>query len=166
MEFLPAPSLRRILHLQNELVTKPDPANRALLSSTFTPSGSGTATPRNARQQQPSTGSTATDLLLGVTGRNKLLAAGDKLRELIIPDALAQAISVVGAGVGVGSGGISGSASNGSRRKDGGLEGARAEELRKELDTIVAAVCPLCEGAVVSLDKGFVADGEGADWEV
>lgn len=104
-----------------------------------------------------------------MTGRNKLLAAGDKLRELIIPDVLAQAISVVGAGVGVGSGGpVNGAgAGKGSRRKDGnGPEGVRAEELRKELDGIVAAVCPLCEGSVVGLDKGFVADGEGADWEV
>ena len=161
MEFLPAPSLRRILHLQNELVAKPDPASRALLSSSFTPSGSGSTTPRNSRQL-PLSGSTATDLLLGVTGRNKLLAAGDKLREMIIPDALAQAISVVGAGVGVGSGG----AAEPSRKDRRGLEGARAEGLRKDLDGIVAAVCPLCEGSVVGLDKGFVTDGEGGDWEV
>ncbi|WRT65614.1 uncharacterized protein IL334_002559 [Kwoniella shivajii] len=166
MEFLPAPSLRRILRLQDELVSRSsDTQNRALLSSNFSPSPSGTGTPRHtkegSRTQAPTSGSTATDLLLGLGGRNKLIAAGDRLRELIIPDALAQAVSVVGAGVGVGGG-------SGKKKKiDRRLDEGRAEELRKELDELVASVCPLCEGSVVGLDKPFVMEGEDTrDWEV
>lgn len=159
MEFLPPASLRRILHLQEELVAKPDTSSRALLSSSF-PSQSGANTPR----KQGTTGSTATDLLLGVTGRNKLLAAGDRLRELIIPDVLAQAVTVVGQGVGVG-GSASGSAGKKRTKRDAGAE-ERAAKSKAELDKIVAAVCPLCEGSVASLDKPFVAQNEGLDWEV
>ena len=159
MEFLPPASLRRIYHLQEELVSKPDPSSRALLSSSF-PSQSGSNTPR-----KPNTGSTATDLLLGVTGRNKLLAAGDRLRELIIPDVLAQAVTVVGQGVGVGTG----SSTAASKKKTGKRDGASEEKALKakaELDKIVAAVCPLCEGSVASLDKPFVTEDEGLDWQV
>jgi hypothetical protein len=162
MEFLPPASLRRIYHLQEELVSKPDSTGRALLSSSF-PSGSGTTTPaRKPKSTVAGTGSTATDLLLGVTGRNKLLAAGDKLRELIIPDVLAQAVSVVGQGVGVGP-----VSSQKKTKRDGtGLSEEQTARLKGELDKIVAAVCPLCEGSVVGLDKPFVVDGEGLDWEV
>ncbi|WVQ94630.1 hypothetical protein IAU59_001710 [Kwoniella sp. CBS 9459] len=168
MEFLPAPSLRRILRLQDELVAKTtEPNGRALLSSNFSPSASGAGTPRQAKdgsRNQVTSGSVATDLLLGVTGRNKLMAAGDRLRELIIPDALAQAVSVVGAGVGVTS---SGGGKNSKRRNELRIDEGRAEELRKELDDLVASVCPLCEGSVVGLDKPFIAEGENtADWEV
>ena len=168
MEFLPAPTLRRILRLQNELVARPSETSRALLSSSFTPAPSGTATPKHpkeassSRSQGITSGSTATDLLLGVTGRNKLIAAGDRLRELIYPDALAQAVSVMGAGVGVTG---SGSGKKGKLRKERDREDGRAEAARKELDELVAGVCPLCEGAVVGLDKPFVAEGEDVgDW--
>ncbi|WWC68724.1 uncharacterized protein I206_102658 [Kwoniella pini CBS 10737] len=167
MEYLPAHSLRRILKLQDELVTRSaDPSSRALLSSNFSPSQSGAGTPRHTKEgsnRQPTSGSTATDLLLGLGGRNKILAAGDKLREMIIPDALAQAVSVVGAGVGVSSGG------SGKNRKkyDRKIDEGRAEEIRKELDELVASVCPLCEGSIVGLDKPFVEEGEDTrDWEV
>lgn len=161
MEYLPAATLRRIYHLQNELVTKSsESTGRALLSSSFTPSGSGTATPQHGREAsstRATTGSTATDLLLGVTGRNKLLAAGDKLRELIIPDALAQAVTIsVGGG---------GKKPKSKREKD--RDDTRAEAARVELDELVAGSCPLCEGSVVALDRPFIAEGEdGRDWEV
>jgi len=98
-----------------------------------------------------------------VTGRNKLLAAGDKLRELIIPDVLAQAVSVVGQGVGVGP---SVSSQKKNKRDGSGLSEEQTARLKGELDKIVAAVCPLCEGSVVGLDKPFVVDGEGLDWMV
>ncbi|WWC97049.1 hypothetical protein V866_003926 [Kwoniella sp. B9012] len=167
MEFLPAPSLRRILRLQDELVSRSsDPSTRALLSSKFSPSHSGTGTPRHTKGQNSqvvTSGSTTADLLLGLGGRNKLIAAGDRLREMIIPDALAQAVSVVGAGVGVGSG--SGGLSK--KKKLERIDEGRAEELRKELDDLVASVCPLCEGSIVGLDKGFIAPNEDIrDWEV
>jgi hypothetical protein len=161
MEFLPPASLRRIYHLQEELVSKPDASGRALLSSSF-PSASGTNTPN--RKPKTGTGSTTTDLLLGVTGRNKLLAAGDKLRDLIIPDVLAQAVSVVGQGVGVGGSSVSTSQKKSKRDNNGSDE--KTARSKAELDKIVAAVCPLCEGSVAGLDKPFVVDGEGLDWEV
>lgn len=162
MEFLPPASLRRIYHLQEELVSKPDPSSRALLSSSF-PSQSGTNTPAGGGRKAVS-GSTATDLLLGVTGRNKLLAAGDKLRELIIPDVLAQAVSVVGQGVGVG--GPATVSKKKNRDKGDGGNDEKTARAKAELDKIVAAVCPLCEGSVAGLDKPFVTEGEGLDWEV
>ena len=160
MEYLPSVTLRRILHLQNELVSQSTaPPGRTLLSSSF--SASGTATPlkgdgsKNPREAITS-GSAATDLLFGVAGRNRLIAAGDRLRELIIPDALAQAVSV---GVG------GGKKSKSKKEKD--TDETRADAVRQELDDLVAGVCPLCEGAVAGLDKPFVADGEDmGDWEV
>lgn len=160
MEYLPAATLRRIVHLQNELIVKPSDGNRALLSSSFSPSPSGTGTPRHTKESSGrgavTSGSTATDLLLGVTGRNKLMAAGDRLRELIIPDALAQAVNV---GVG------GGKRSKSKKEKD--VDYVRAEAARVELDEIVAGSCPLCEGSVVGLDKPFIAEGEDtADWDV
>jgi hypothetical protein len=160
-EYLPASALRRLLHLQTELVPRPaDSTNRALLSSSFSPTPSRPETPR---QGANSTVSTATDLLLGVTGRNKLLAAGDRLRDLIVPDVLAQAVSVVGAGVGVGSGDRRAKLSK--KEKDRGE--SRGEAARKELDELVASTCPLCEGAVMGLDKPFVIEGEDVrDWEI
>ncbi len=52
-------------------------------------------------------------------------------------------------------------------KKERDREDTRAEACRKELDEVVAGVCPLCEGAVVGLDKPFVADGEDVgDWAV
>lgn len=169
MEFLPAPALRKILHLQNELVSRSaEPASRALLSSTFSPAQSGTGTPRQQkdvsanRNQGITTGSAATDLLLGVTGRNKLIAAGDRLRELIIPDALAQAVTAVGVGV---TGGAVGRKAMSKKERD--REDGRMETAKKQLDELVAGVCPLCEGSVAGLDKPFVAEGEEVgDWDV
>jgi len=106
-------------------------------------------------RQAVTTGSAATDLLLGVTGRNKLMAAGDKLRELIIPDALAQAVSV----------GVGGKKTKSKKEKD--KDDVRAEAARAELDELVAGSCPLCEGSVVALDKPFVAEDEDtSSWVV
>jgi len=93
------------------------------------------------------------------------LAAGDKLRELIIPDVLAQAVSVVGQGVGVG-GGSAAISKKKTRDRGDGNENEKTARAKAELDKIVAAVCPLCEGSVVGLDRPFVAEGEGLDWDV
>ncbi|ORX36495.1 Pep3/Vps18/deep orange family-domain-containing protein [Kockovaella imperatae] len=155
METLPSATLRRILQLQNELVVPPGEAGaRPLLSASHAAVGSGSGTPRKSGTQITS-GSAATDLLLGVTGRNKLMAAGDRLRELIVPDALAQAVSV---SVGVG---------KKTKKKTRVEDNTRTEEARKELDELVAAVCPLCEGAVVGLDKPFIKPEEAVgDWDI
>lgn len=155
MEYLPSPSLRRILHLQDELVRGDPsaPGHRTLLSSQFGPGGpgSGSGTPRRENNHTPAPSATATDFLLGaVPGRRTLVAAGDKLRELIVPDALAQAVT----------GGSK------KKRRDPNEE-ARMQQARAELDALVAAVCPLCEGAVVAIDRPFVKEGEDtSDWAV
>lgn len=178
MQFLPAPALRRILHLQSELVYgSSDPVNRALLSSSRALTNPGSTTPRHGKEASAtaaarstiSSGNTATDLLLGMTGRNKLLAAGDRLRDLIIPDALAQAVSVIGTGVTLATGGGSGGGTEKKKKskKERDRDDARVEEARLELDELVAGVCPLCEGAVMGIDKPFVGEGEDlTDWEV
>lgn len=77
-----------------------------------------------------------TTLLLG--GSRKLLAAGDKLRELIVPDVLANAVSVVG-----------GMGANGKKSKklvaQDPRDQERVEQLREEIDKVLAASCVLCE---------------------
>jgi vacuolar protein sorting-associated protein 18 len=134
MEFLPQSTLRRIVHLQDQLVPKkPD---RTPLSQ------GGSSTPRKS----------TTTALFDVPGRKQLLAAGDKIRDLIIPDALAQVVTAPF---------IS------DKRKDRSRDDAKIEAARAELDKIVSAVCPLCEGVIVGLDKPFIQEGEDTrDWDV
>jgi vacuolar protein sorting-associated protein 18 len=144
-EYLPAFSLRRILTLQAELmhgsakdrnITGPQrqaipPPQRTLLSANFA----------NANGRTPVPGS-------GLT-RN-LAAAGDRLRDLIVPESLA---SVVGGVWGAG----------GNKKNEGGMEGRDAEKIEKmrgELDELLASSCPLCESVVAGLDKPFIAEGE------
>lgn len=87
----------------------------------------------------------------GSLGRN-ILSAGDRLRDLIIPDALATAVAApVGWIPGIGGGRQAGP------EKDGGK---KAEKLRAELDDVLASSCPLCESVVAGLDKPFVKEGE------
>ncbi|KAL1748553.1 Pep3/Vps18/deep orange family-domain-containing protein [Schizophyllum fasciatum] len=141
-EYLPSHALRRMLALQNELVRggpaareRQPSAPRALLSSNFAH-----AVPAPAR---------AANLL----GRN-LLSAGDKLRDMIVPDALAAAVAAPAAWIpGIGGGG----AKRGAAEK-GAEEGAK--RARAELEELLASSCPLCESVVVGLDKGFVKEGE------
>jgi hypothetical protein len=113
----------------------------------------------------------------------KLAAASvqglDQLRKLVLPDALLGAIGgaipgskqikggfqSIGAGV-VGIGGAvlpnrpvqdaTTLASGASAKKEAGEK----RELREQLDELLASSCVLCEGAVNSLDKPFVEDGE------
>ena len=113
-----------------------------------------------------------------MSGRNKLFAAGDRLREMIIPDALAQAVTTVGSsvvsGVPLPSLNLGSVTGRGTGKKGGKKDGfkdkneeKRLEGLTRELDELVAAVCPLCEGCVLGIDKGFIGEGEDvSDWEV
>lgn len=93
----------------------------------------------------------------GALGRN-ILSAGDKLRDLIVPDTL---VSLVAAPVGW----IPGM---GGRKVGSDRElTEKAERLRLELDTVLASNCPLCESVVVGLDKPFVKDGEvDTSWDL
>ena len=174
-EFLPAPALRRILALQTELMkssqttaidrtaitnpsllpathparqaaTGPAPAQRALLSANF---GVGSVSVPGAR------GANA-------LGRN-ILSAGDRLRDLIIPDALANLVTAPAGwipGIGLGGGG-------GAKRDAGEKDAEKVERTRRELEDVLAANCPLCESVVAGLDKPFVQAGEvDASWDL
>lgn len=81
-----------------------------------------------------------------------VISAGDRLRDLIIPDALAAVVSAPGWIPGIGGGG-----QRNGIEKDGGQ---KAEKLRAELDAVLSSSCPLCESVVVGLDKPFVKEGE------
>lgn len=82
-------------------------------------------------------------------GRN-ILSAGDKLRDLIVPDALAAVVSAPAWIPGMG-----------GRRQDMEKDGGKTtEKLRAELDDVLASNCPLCESVVMGLDKPFVKEGE------
>ena len=83
-------------------------------------------------------------------GRN-IISAGDRLRDLIIPDALAAAVWMGGARRAVNDRGPS----------DNG------ETLRLELENILASSCPLCESVIAGLDRPFVKEGEvDTTWEL
>ncbi len=146
-EYLPAHSLRRIIALQNELVKGTNPA----------PVRGPTTTNGTANSRQPQTQRTLLSANFGnplqsganLLGRN-LLNAGDQLRNLIVPDALAAIVSAPAWIPGMG-----------GRRNDAEMDGGKKrQKLRSELDNMLASSCPLCESVVVGLDKPFVKDGE------
>jgi hypothetical protein len=91
-------------------------------------------------------------------GRN-LLSAGDRLRDLIVPDALVTVItSPAGWIPGIGGG-----------QKNVLVEsatGKRIEKLRSELEDILASACPLCESVIAGLDKSFTMGEPDTTWEV
>lgn len=93
----------------------------------------------------------------GALGRN-ILSAGDKLRDLIVPDTL---VSLVAAPVGW----IPGM---GGRKVGSGRDlTEKTERLRADLDNVLASNCPLCESVVVGLDKPFVKEGEvDTSWDL
>jgi hypothetical protein len=91
-------------------------------------------------------------------GRN-LLSAGDRLRDLIIPDALVTVItSPAGWIPGIGGAQRSALVETGA--------GKRLEKLRSELEDILASACPLCESVIVGLDKSFTKGEPDTTWEV
>ena len=100
-------------------------------------------------------------------GRN-LLSAGDRLRDLIVPDALASLVTapagwIPGIGLGAGNGG----AGAGAKRDAGEKDAEKAERVRRELEDVLAAQCPMCESVVAGLDKPFVQPGEvDASWDL
>ena len=86
-----------------------------------------------------------------------IVAAGDRLRDLIVPESLA---SVVGGVWGTG----------GNKQIIGGVEGRdveKVERMREELDELLASSCPLCDSVVAGLDKPFIAEGEADNsWQL
>ncbi|KAH7928483.1 hypothetical protein BV22DRAFT_1058671 [Leucogyrophana mollusca] len=155
-EYLPSHALRRILALQTELVKgiQGNPVDR---SNTATPNGH----VRQPTQQRTLLSANFTTLAnplqngtkaANLLGRN-LISAGDKLRDLIVPDALASVVSAPGwiPGMGLGGGKKGGSDKDAEKK---------IEKLKAELDDVLASSCPLCESIVAGLDKPFVKPGE------
>lgn len=103
----------------------------------------------------------------------KLAAASvqglDQLRKLVLPDALLgiiggaipgkQLIGRVGGPFGSGGDGVvpSVGANLSSSAKQ---EAGEKQGLREALDELLASSCVLCEGAITSVDRGFVDEGE------
>ena len=96
-----------------------------------------------------------------------VLSAGDRLRDLISPDALANLVTAPAGwipGIGLGSGGGGGGA---TKRDAGEKDAEKAERMRRELEDVLAANCPMCESVVAGLDKPFVQPGEvDASWDL
>lgn len=152
-EYLPAHALRRILALQTELVKdvqKIGPGDHPITT------GSSSDVRQATRQRTLLSANFANPLqngtkAAGSLGRN-ILSAGDRLRDLILPDALASVVSAPGWIAGIGTGG-------GQKGPNKDAE-KQAEKLRAELDDVLASSCPLCESVIAGLDKPFVTDGE------
>lgn len=92
-------------------------------------------------------------------GRNMFVAA-DRLRDMIVPDALANAIALPSLPWG-GPGG--GDAKKKAKGQDADEKG---EKVRETLDELLASSCPLCESVVAGLDKPFVDPEEADTWQL
>jgi len=131
-----APVNKPPLILSNPPIGRQPVAQRTLLSANFGPIV-------NPLQN----GAKAANLL----GRS-VISAGDRLRDLIIPDALAAVVSTPNWLPGMGGGKASGNEKSIGEKK--------LETMRVELDDLLSSSCPLCESVVAGLDKPFVMDGE------
>jgi hypothetical protein len=84
-----------------------------------------------------------------------VISAGDRLRDLIVPDALAAVVT--------GANWLPGMGGGGSGRAGGQetmLGDKKREGLRAELEDMLASSCPLCDSVVAGLDRPFVVEGE------
>jgi vacuolar protein sorting-associated protein 18 len=159
-EYLPAHALRKIVLLQTELVKDTMKNSYGSVDYPYTSGFASQKTPAGTVAQRTLLSANFTNLAnplidgtraAGSLGRN-ILSAGDKLRDLIVPDALATVVSApVGWIPGIGGSRKVGSEKNGR---------VKVEKLRDELDDVLASSCPLCESVVAGLDKPFVKEGE------
>ncbi|BGP12644.1 hypothetical protein JCM10213_008782 [Rhodosporidiobolus nylandii] len=149
--------LRRMLDLQAQLSPSPSAASAA----------------RQAHRQR-----TLLDDAAAGGAQLKLAAqasvqAVDQLRKLVLPDALLSAIGgaipVPAMGGKAHRGGTNGRAQPGLAEDEGGATAMSAskrreekekEKLRALLDELLAKECVLCEGAIGSIQRGFVDEGE------
>lgn len=156
-EYLPAASLRRIITLQNELMKESKgraPVSRPSLIVSNAPTGRQPVAQRTLLSAN--FGPIVNPLQNGAKAANLLgrsvISAGDRLRDLIIPDALAAVVSTPNWLPGMGGGKASGTEKTIGEKK--------LENMRVELDDLLSSSCPLCESVVAGLDKPFVMDGE------
>ena len=169
-EYLPAHALRRILLLQAELVQasgvnnpiappgqpQPIPRQRTLLSAQFGQLANGRPNSLYSTALLTNPLLLAAPLAPAAIGRN-VVAAANQLKDLIIPDALANAIALP---FQPWTGGFALS------KKNEKGEGRTAEKIREELDELLASSCPLCESVVSGLDKLFVGEDEVDSWQL
>jgi len=188
-EYLPPRTLRRIIMLQDELVqlTGSPPVEQQVQPKV--PANAHSRT-ESANLAQPPSNPTApaqqrgllsanfgngivarTVVAPAVASRNVIVAAGAGLRDLIIPESLASAITGnislnLNMNLGLNPWGGGGGDGRDIRMSPARMR-ERAEKLREELDQLLAAGCPLCESVVAGLDKPFVAPGEGdKSWDL
>jgi len=159
-EYLPAHALRRLLTLQNEIVkgkaTLVDRSDDILIDNGAVIRYSGIQKGPNFANFAfaPPDGQRQTNSI----GRN-ILSAGDRLRDLIMPDALVAVITSPAGWIP----GIGGGQRNVLAETD---TGKRLKKLRSELEDILASACPLCESVIAGLEKPFTKAGSDTTWEV
>ncbi|KAF8739352.1 hypothetical protein AX14_009923 [Amanita brunnescens Koide BX004] len=151
-EYLPAHALRKIVSLQDQLVDK------SVIPAIIPPS-------KNVPVRQPTKQRTLLSTNFGLAnparaanllGRS-VISAGDKLRDLIVPDALASLVLAPANWIpGMG----------GGQRPINTLDESKMEKLRAELEDTLAGSCPLCESVVVGLDKPFITEDTDTSWEL
>lgn len=138
--------------LQNELVKQGLPAR----TSTPEPGEGGlNVVPRNLLSANFVPGGKSVVHAAGSFGRG-FLTAGDKLRDMIVPESLASVL-----------GGWGGSAASNGKDEAVVRDTRYRTQLRGELDELLTASCPLCDSMVRGLDKAFVNEGDhGGSWGV
>ncbi|TEB39011.1 DigA protein [Coprinellus micaceus] len=155
-EYLPAHALRRIVLLQNQLVKESPTGRKPVVSGDI---GRPVPTPQRTLLST-NFGPIVNPLQNGAKAANMIgrgvISAGDRLRDLIVPDALAALVTAPTQWIpGMGGGGGGGKAVNHDK-----LGSAKAGKIRAELDDLLTSSCPLCESVIVGLDKPFVKEGE------
>lgn len=170
-EYLPAASLRRMIALQNELLKTAQqyPIDRPSITSPV-PGLPGNPSARNAGQRTLLSASFAAPVQNGARAANSLgrnlLSAGDKLRDLVVPESLALVITAGMWSTGLDRIGLDRMWAAGEKGEKNDAA-RRAEKAREELDELLAGSCPLCEGVVAGLDKPFIKEGEDDDsWQI
>jgi hypothetical protein len=153
-EYLPSHALRKIVALQTQLLKDKPAAER---NSSLAAGARNPAVARTLLSAGFAGALAEPARAAGSLGRG-LLTAGDKLRDLVVPDALAAVIANPLVGL-----------TGAPRRADGraDVDRAAAERARVELEDLLAASCPLCESVVAGLDKPFIEEGEAdTSWDL
>lgn len=140
--------------LQNQLVKESPPARKQVVSGDI-------GRPVPAPQRTLLSTNFGNPLQNGAKAANLIgrgvISAGDRLRDLIVPDALAALVTAPTNWI-PGMGGREGGGKAANHHDK--LGAGKAEKIRAELDDLLTSNCPLCESVIVGLDKPFVKDGE------
>ena len=152
-EYLPPHALRKIVNLQDQLVDKS--SENVVTPATKTQPTAPARQPQKQRALLSTNFGLTNPLQNGARAANLLgrsvISAGDKFRDLIVPDALAALVMAPATWIpGMG----------GGHRPMTTLDESKLEKLRVELEDILAGSCPLCESVVTGLDKPFISEGE------